>query len=132
MSFLLDTCAVSDYFQRVGATYERFQAQPPHRLAISTITEHELRFGLALKPGATRLAASVRSLLQLIEILPFDRADAAAAAEVRAQLRRSGKPISDYDVLIAGVALARDLILVTANEQEFERVAGLVIENWRN
>lgn len=132
MSFLLDTCSVSDYFKRVGATYERFQAQPPHRLAISTITEHELRFGLALKPGAKRLAGAVHSLLQLIEILPFDRADAAASAEVRAHLKRSGKPISDFDVLIAGVALARDLILVTANEKEFERVPGLLIENWRN
>ena len=132
MSFLLDTCSVSDYFKRVGMTYERFQAHPPHRLAITTITEHELRFGLALKPGATRLAASVRSLLQLIDILPFDRRDAAASAQVRAQLSKTGKPIGDLDSLIAGVALARDLILVTANEKEFARVPGLLIENWRN
>lgn len=132
MNFLLDTCAVSDYFKRVGATHARFQAHPPYQLAISTITEHEMRFGLGLKPGATRLAASIRSFLQLIEILPFDREDALASAEIRARLYQAGKPIGDFDVLIAGVALARNLILVTANEAEFARVPGLVVENWRS
>ena len=132
MNYLLDTCAVSDYFKRVGATHARFQAQPPHQLAISTITEHEMRFGLALKPGATRLAASMRSFLQVIEVLPFAREDALASAEVRARLDKAGTPIGNFDVLIAGVALARDLILVTSNEEEFARVPGLVIENWRS
>ena len=91
-----------------------------------------MRFGLALKPGATRLTASMRSFLQVIEVLPFAREDALAAAEVRARLDKAGKPIGNFDVLIAGVALARDLILVTSNEHELARVPGLVIENWRS
>ena len=131
MRYLLDTAAVSDYFRRVGATHDRVQAQPPHALAISTITEHEIRFGLALKPGATRLSGLVRSFLQVVEVLPFDREDAASAAEVRVALHRSGTPIGDYDALIAGVALARELTLVTSNVKHFNKVPGLDVENWR-
>mgnify|MGYP003530361732 CR=1 FL=1 len=131
MSYLLDTSAVSDYFRRIGATYDRFQAHPPHVLAISTLTEHELRFGLALKPGATRLASSVRSFLQVVDVLVFDRRDATTSAEVRARLAKTGASIGDFDALIAGVALARNLVLVTSNEREFSRVPGLPIENWR-
>lgn len=51
---------------------------------------------------------------------------------VRAMLERAAMPIGAYDVLIAGQALARDLILVTHNTREFERVAGLRIENWED
>jgi tRNA(fMet)-specific endonuclease VapC len=131
VSYLLDTSAVSDYFKRVGKTYERLQAQPPYLLAISTITEHEMRFGVALRPSASRFGTAVRSFLQLVERLPFSREDAAAAAHLRAELSRSGRPIGDFDVLVAGVALARDLTLVTSNERELGRVPGLLVENWR-
>ena len=131
MKYLLDTAAVSDYFRRVGATHERVQSQPPHALGISAITEHEIRFGLALKPGASRLASLVRSFLQVVEVLPFDGEDAASAAQVRVALQRAGAPIGDFDALIAGVALARDLTLVTSNVKHFSKVPGLDVENWR-
>ena len=42
-----------------------------------------------------------------------------------------GRPIGAYDVLIAGCGLARGLIVVTSNVGEFQRVSGLVVENWR-
>lgn len=132
MKYLLDTAAVSDYFRRVGATHERVQSQPPHALAISAITEHEIRFGLALKPGATRLEALVRSFLQVVEVLPFDREDATCGAQVRVALQRSGAPIGDFDALIAGVAVARELTLVTSNVKHFSKVPGLAVENWRD
>jgi tRNA(fMet)-specific endonuclease VapC len=46
-------------------------------------------------------------------------------------LKQQGTPIGSYDILLAGTALSRKLILVTANTREFDRVNGLVIENWR-
>ena len=66
----------------------------------------------------------------IVEILPFDEADARAAGEVRAQLERVGQPIGAYDALIAGQAVRRGLTLVTANAREFERVDGLMCEDW--
>jgi tRNA(fMet)-specific endonuclease VapC len=60
----------------------------------------------------------------------FDLADAKAAGEIRAKLQKAGALIGPYDLLIAGQARCRNLILVTANEREFRRVAGLRWENW--
>ena len=66
-----------------------------------------------------------------LSTLPLTEADAQAAAAVRAARQRHGQPIGAYDVLIAGCGLARGLIVVTANSGEFQRVSGLVVENWR-
>ena len=68
--------------------------------------------------------------LKLFEVVPFDAADARAAGMVRANLEAIGRPIGPIDTLIAGQALARGLILVTANTQEFVRVEGLNCEDW--
>jgi predicted nucleic acid-binding protein len=53
------------------------------------------------------------------------------AGQVRAALRRRGRPIGPFDVLLAGCALARGLTLVTANVDELARIDGLSVENWR-
>ena len=64
------------------------------------------------------------------EVVSFDAADARAAGAIRANLEAIGRPMGPLDTLIAGQALARDLILVTANTQEFVRVEGLNCEDW--
>ena len=64
------------------------------------------------------------------EIVAFDAADARAAGAIRRDLEARGQPIGPYDLLIAGQARARDLVLVTANTREFERVDGLRLEDW--
>ena len=64
------------------------------------------------------------------EIVPFDAADARMAGLIRAELEARGRPIGPYDLLIAGQARARALVLVTANAREFERVDGLEVEDW--
>jgi tRNA(fMet)-specific endonuclease VapC len=69
--------------------------------------------------------------LREIEALPFDVEDAYAAGQIRAVLTQAGTPIGPYDVMIAGTALARGLIVVAANTREFSRVAGLQLEDWR-
>jgi tRNA(fMet)-specific endonuclease VapC len=73
----------------------------------------------------------IDALFGAVTLLPFTVEDARAAGSVRAALRRRGRPIGPYDVLLAGCALARGLILVTANGSEFDRVAGLSTDDWR-
>jgi tRNA(fMet)-specific endonuclease VapC len=70
-------------------------------------------------------------LLQNVQAIPFCVEDAYATGHLRALLTRAGTPIGPYDVMIAGTALARGLILITANTREFSRVPGLELENWR-
>ena len=63
-------------------------------------------------------------------VVEFDRDDARRAGLIRAELANRGTPIGPYDVLIAGQALNRGLILITRNVREFSRVSGLQIEDW--
>ena len=65
-----------------------------------------------------------------LDVLPFDAEAAAHAADIRADLERRGCPIGGYDVLIAGQARSRGLIVVTGNLREFRRVEGLRCEDW--
>jgi tRNA(fMet)-specific endonuclease VapC len=62
----------------------------------------------------------------------FDEAAATAFGQLRAALERQGKPIGPYDMLIAAQALSRGFVLVTDNVDEFGRIHGLRLENWRS
>jgi tRNA(fMet)-specific endonuclease VapC len=64
-------------------------------------------------------------------VIEFDKEDARKAGEVRALLAVQGRPIGPYDVLIAGQAIARNMILITHNMSEFGRVPGLRAEDWQ-
>ncbi|MCK0506485.1 type II toxin-antitoxin system VapC family toxin [Aromatoleum anaerobium] len=132
MKYLLDTCTVSDFVKGQPGVLARIKATAPTLIGISSVTRMELEFGLRLNPErARRLAPVIDAFLGSITTFPFDDADAQAAAGIRAALQRQGQPIGAYDVLIAGCALARGLIVVTSNVSEFARVGGLVVENWR-
>jgi tRNA(fMet)-specific endonuclease VapC len=101
------------------------------RLATSSICVHELWYGVAnssfIEPNARRLRSFISHDM---EVLNYNSEDAQAAGEIRAELERKRRRIGEYDTLIAGQALARNLILVTANTREFDRVKGLVVEDW--
>jgi tRNA(fMet)-specific endonuclease VapC len=62
----------------------------------------------------------------------FDQRAAATCGEVCATLERQGRPLGPLDMLIAAHALSLQLPLVTNNAGEFEKVQGLVVENWAN
>jgi tRNA(fMet)-specific endonuclease VapC len=98
---------------------------------ISSIVAHELWYGVAksgrVAQNANRLAAF---LSRAVEVIDYTEQDARAAGEIRAELERLGVRIGEYDMLIAGQAFSRNLVLVTANTREFERVKGLVVEDW--
>lgn len=132
LRYLLDTCTVSDFVKGQIGVLSRLKSTPPAHIAVSSITRMEIAFGLQLNPEmARKISPVIDALLGAITVLPFDEADAQAAAAIRAALQRQGRPIGAYDVLLAGSAMARGLIMVTANVGEFERVDGLLVENWR-
>ena len=95
---------------------------------LSAIVLHELYLG-ALSSDRPAFHISTIADLRLAR-LDLDEQDARAAAEIRADLKRRGRIIGPYDILIAGQALARDLVVVTNNTREFARVEGLKIEDW--
>ncbi|PZQ47520.1 MAG: VapC toxin family PIN domain ribonuclease [Rhodovulum sulfidophilum] len=128
---LLDTNAVIALVtRRSEALLRRVEACAPGTLGLSAIVAHELYYGAYRSQKVAFNLETLRLLLADLVLLDFDREDARAAGEIRAELARRGTPIGPYDVLIAGQAKARGLTLVTNNTGEFDRVAGLRVEDW--
>ncbi|WP_027283471.1 type II toxin-antitoxin system VapC family toxin [Rubritepida flocculans] len=129
MAYLLDTNAVvavlKDADSPVG---QRLRREAPGDVFISSIVLHELFYGAFKSARVERNLAVVERLR--FGVLDFSAEDARAAGMLRAALAAKGTPIGPYDVLIAGQALARGLVLVTRNSGEFERVFGLRVESW--
>jgi tRNA(fMet)-specific endonuclease VapC len=129
---VLDTNTVSYYLRGDPQVVPRWQAPRPADLAVPTIVEYELRYGLLrLGPGISgpRLVA-LAALMRPMQMLPFDSACADHAAHVRAALEALGTPIGAHDILIAATALRHKAPLVTRNVREFSRVPGLQCLNW--
>jgi tRNA(fMet)-specific endonuclease VapC len=106
----------------------RLQARSPEEFCVSAVTVAELLYGAACsrEPESTR--DLVQALLEPYDILAFDAEAAAHHARVRHTLR--SQPIGERDLLIAAIALANDLVLVTSNAREFGRVSDLRWEDW--
>jgi tRNA(fMet)-specific endonuclease VapC len=128
--FLLDTNIVSYLLkEQAPAAKSRLLRTPSEEVAISTITEAEVRFGLAKKPGAARLRLAVENFFAGIAILPWDSSAARAYGKMRAEQERKGRPLSVEDLMIGSHALSLGLVLVT-NDKAFSFVNGLRTEDW--
>ena len=129
MRYLLDANAVIALLNDTASKIaKRARRERPGEVAISAIVAHELFYG-AFRSRRTTQNLALIDALQFI-VLEFEKEDARQAGE-RAMLASKGTPIGPYDVLIAGQAVARDMILVTHNVHEFGRVAGLRFEDWQ-
>lgn len=84
----------------------------------------------AVKSGSPRLIQQLERILEILPVLPLEPPVDEHYAAIRTHLEQVGTPIGPNDLLIAAHALAFDLIVVTANTREFERVPALRSENW--
>jgi tRNA(fMet)-specific endonuclease VapC len=114
---------------RPAGVRERFNAEAA-TLCISTVTLAELLHGAekSAKPTANRQAVDAFSAR--LAVLPFDADAAAHYGDIRADLERRAVVIGPYDLMIAGHARSRGLVVVTGNLGEFQRVSGLRSEDW--
>jgi tRNA(fMet)-specific endonuclease VapC len=128
--YLLDTNTVSFIIKGSHPEIDNRLVQVPmEHLAISAVTEGELRFGVARLPHAKRLNDIVENFLLRVAILPWDSDAAKQYGQVRALLERQGQPMGNLDIMIGAHALALGAILVT-NDQAFSRIKKLRIEDW--
>jgi tRNA(fMet)-specific endonuclease VapC len=128
--YLLDTnLCIRILRDRPPALRTRFNAEAD-RLCISTIVLTELLHGAAKSARPDHNRREVESFVSRLDVLAFDAGAADHAADIRANLERRGQSIGGYDVLIAGHARSRGLIVVTGNPGAFTRVEGLRCEDW--
>jgi tRNA(fMet)-specific endonuclease VapC len=128
--YVLDTNTLIYYFKGQGQIAKNLANVSPQEIGISTIVLFELQVGIAKSTSPAKRTQQLQQLLSRVNLVPFDRDSAVAAATIRAQLEQQGTPIGPLDVLIAGTALAFQATLVTHNVKEFSRVSGLAIADW--
>jgi len=130
MAYLLDTNIVSDLVRNPqGRIAAHIAAVGEAQVCTSIIVAAELRYGAA-KRGSARLSAQVEAILQALPVLALEAPAETIYGDIRTQLEADGTPIGANDLLIAAHGLALGHIVVTDNEREFSRIAGLRIENW--
>jgi len=128
--YLLDTNVLIALLRGGGdAARPRLRAAEG-RIAVSTVSEMELEYGIERSRDPVRNRQAVDELLSLVDVLPFDTAAAMHAGRVRAVLADRGVPIGPFDALLAGHARSLGLVMVTNNLREFSRVPGLEVEDW--
>ena len=131
MTYMLDTnICIYAMKRRPEKVLQRLRAEINTGVCISSITLAELEYGMKHSSDPIRNEQALLRFLLPLSILPFGPDAASEYGEIRAYLQSQGTPIGPLDMLIAGHARAEEMILVTNNVREFERVPDLQIENW--
>ena len=131
MKFLLDTNPCIVYLNgRSSAVRQRLDEEGDTNIVTCSIVLAEMHYGAAKSESPDKTLRTQLQFLSRFSCLSFDDAAAAVYGPIRAELERSGTIIGAHDLLIASIARARNLTLVTHNGDEFGRVPGLRIEDW--
>lgn len=131
MRFCLDT---DTCIHAMKGTYpgiaEKLRCYEPDDFGIPAIVHAELLLGVLKSKAPDRTREIVERFLRPFDVIPFDTTAAQHYAEIRHALETKGTPIGPNDLIIAATARARNLVLLTHNTSEFQRVSGLATEDW--
>lgn len=130
LKYLLDTNIVIYVIKRRPVEVLGLFNEHAGRMAISAITLSELYHGAEKSAKVSQNLAVVEEFASLLEVLPYAAKASQHYGAIRAALEREGRPIGVNDLHIAAHARSEGLTLVTNNLAEFERVPGLMTENW--
>lgn len=130
MKYMLDTNMCIYAQKNIPQVIEKMKNNFQYGVAISSITLAELEFGVQASANVEKNTIALYKFLSIVEILDFDSSAATEYGKIRADLKKKGTPIGNMDMLIAAHAKSEDLIVVTHNTREFERVEGLQLEDW--
>jgi len=128
-SFLIDTDWVIDHFNRVGAVTQRLQELQKQGLALSIVSVAELWEGVHFSHSPERSQAMLEEFLSGVVVLGIDEEICRRFGQLRGSLRRQGKIVGDFDLLIASSAMRHDLTLLTNNRRHFENIEGHRLES---
>ena len=130
MTWLLDTNTCIFLMKNREPLVSRVQQLSPDDLAVSSITCAELWFGATRSEHPQRNRKSQDAFLRLLHVVDFDGKAADRYASAGAHLARVGRRIGERDLMIASIALAHGMGVVTSNTAEFQRVPALRVEDW--
>lgn len=128
--YLLDSNILIYFFRGTGHVADHLRRHAASTIKIPTPALFELAYGTAKSSHPMQQRAGIDAVMQRFESVPLNYASARQAGVLRQSLEKGGVPIGPYDLLIASIALANNLTVITRNTREFERVPGLKLENW--
>ena len=129
--YLLDTnICIYAINHRSESVIQKVKSYLPHQIKVSSVTVAELEYGASKSKYREQNRIANLNFLSAFDIVAFDDEDAEEYGVIRAELEKNGQVIGPYDMQIAAQAISKDLILVTNNVKEFDRIKGLKIENW--
>lgn len=133
MTYMLDTnICIYAIKNKPEQVLEKLKQNLSNGICISAITLAELQHGVEKSMNPEKNSMALLQFLSILDILPFDDLAAVEYGKICAYLQKRGTPIGTMDMLIAAHAKTENLIIVTNNVREFERVPDLKIENWAN
>lgn len=127
--YLIDTNIAIFYMKGKFNVIEKFVKLTPDNCFISEITLAELKFGIENSENKTKNNKVLEDFLTGVQILPIFQALNLYAIE-KARLRKAGMPIDDFDLLIGATAVVHDLVMITNNTNHFDRIKGIILEDW--
>jgi len=128
--FLLDSDILIYFLKGREEIISQFSKYAVEDLVISRINYTELLYGAYNSAKTDKNLKIVVPFLENFEVLEFDRYAAEIFAKEKARLKRQGTMLADMDLMIASIAIANNLTLVSNNTKHFERVKGLEVDNW--
>jgi len=129
MKYLLDTNICIYLFRGKYKIDERMSIVGEENCSISEITLAELAYGAESSKSPLKNHKLIAELTQIVSIISIFDAISVYGKQ-KARLRKEGKIISDFDLLIGATAIANSMTMITQNVAEFERLEGITIENW--
>jgi tRNA(fMet)-specific endonuclease VapC len=130
MKYLLDTNICIAWTKGDLAVKKRITTCAPEDIVLCSVVIAELMFGIQKSKNRSKTELTIKQFTQQFRSIPFDDEAAAHLGVTRAILEQAGTPIGPYDLMIAAIAQAHNLIVVTRNIGEFERVPSLSVETW--
>lgn len=130
MTYLLDTDICIYWLRNRYSVREKVREIGWNEISICVITAAELYFGAYNSSRIRENLERAEFFIQQLPVLPLTDAVLRRFGQLKAQFRRIGQPIADFDLLIASVALTEGKILVTNNTRHYDRITGLQLENW--
>lgn len=130
LKYLLDTDVCVAILRGEHELERKVRSQPIQTVGVCSIVSAELWVGVHKANQKESARSRVSLLLETLPSLPFDEPAARVYGEIRARLEKDGRTIGGNDLLIAAIAVTHGSILVSRNQTEYRRVAGLKSERW--
>jgi len=127
IAYLIDTDWIIDHFNGVQKTTQKIKEFQSAGIAMSIVSLAELYEGIHYSKKPSKSQHVLETFLQEIPVLGIDEQICKIFGQERGRLRKQGKIISDFDLMIASTCLSYNLTLLSNNRRHYERIEGLTM-----